>query len=114
MKTGDIVLVKFPFTNLKNQKKRPALVLNTTHYAKSLDLVIVAMITSKLDGLSLEGDVQMTDWKESNLLHPSLVRLSKIATLDSDLIEKQLGALTLKDEKKVRQSFQKLFAAWQK
>src|SRR4051812_12120626 len=101
MNTGDIVLVKFPFTNLKSEKKRPALVLNVIHFSKSLDLIVISMVTSKTDGISLKGDVILSDWQKSNLLHLSLVRLSKIATLESELIEKKLGQLSSKDQKSI-------------
>jgi mRNA interferase MazF len=43
MQKGDIVLIPFPFTNLKETKKRPAVVL----YTNKQD-VIVAFITSRL------------------------------------------------------------------
>ncbi len=112
MKAGDLVLVKFPFTNLKSEKKRPGLVLNTVHFAKSMDLVTIAMVTSKLDGLLLKGDVQLGDYKEAHLLHPSIVRLAKIATIDSELIESRLGKLSVSDEKLVKRAFHSLFENW--
>ena len=109
---GDIVLIKFPFTNLKSEKKRPSLILNCSHFSKSIDLVVIAMITSKLDGLKLKGDLLLQDWANAGLLHPSLLRLSKIATLESELIERKLGILSSKDQKLVKQVFQGLFAHW--
>ncbi len=39
---GDVVLVPFPFTNLKGAKKRPAIILYT-----GLEDVIVVFITSR-------------------------------------------------------------------
>ena len=81
MKAGDLVLVKFPFTNLKSEKKRPGLVLNSVHFAKSLDLVTIAMVTSKLDGLQLKGDVKLEDYEGAHLLHPSLFDLQKLRPL---------------------------------
>jgi len=43
MKKGDIVLIPFPFTNLKGFKKRPAVIL----YKDNFDIV-VTFITTKL------------------------------------------------------------------
>jgi mRNA interferase MazF len=43
MEKGDIVLISFPFTNLKGAKRRPAVIL----YKGELD-VIVSFITSRI------------------------------------------------------------------
>lgn len=112
MAIGDLVLVKFPFTNLNTEKKRPALVLAEVPFAKSLDLLVVALVTSKLDGLKLRGDVRLKDWEGANLLHASLVRLSKIATLEAELIDKKIGSLSSADRKTVKAVFQDIFSPW--
>jgi mRNA interferase MazF len=109
---GDIILVKFPFANLREAKKRPALILRTTSVTSKASLVTIAMITSQVDGLELEGDVLVSKWKEVTLLHPSLVRLSKIATVDSELIDRKLGVIAESDQKHVSRTFKKLYAQW--
>jgi mRNA interferase MazF len=108
----DIILVKFPFANLEEGKKRPALVLRETHVTSKASLVTIAMITSKLDGLEIEGDLVLSDWKDSHLLHPSLIRLSKVATIDAELIDRKLGNLSAPDTKAVVRIFRKLYGAW--
>lgn len=112
MKPGDVVLVRFPFTHLLTTKKRPALVLQVTSHSPKITLVTVAMITSRVEGMRLPGDVVLEDWKKSHLLHPSLVRLCKMATLDQELIMKTMGALSAADIKSIRKSFGKLYGFW--
>lgn len=111
MNAGDIVLVKFPFSDLETTKKRPALVLGAVSL-KSLSLVTIAMITSKIDGIQLPGDVELEDWKQAGLLHPSIVRLSKVATLEHGLIEKRLGKLSRGDFAQLAKVFRKAFSSW--
>jgi mRNA interferase MazF len=41
---GDIVILKFPFTNGENYKRRPALIINDTNDGD----IIVCRITSKI------------------------------------------------------------------
>ena len=73
MKKGDIVLIPFPFTDLTGSKSRPALVLA---------------------GGELEiADVQLTGSEESGLKKKSLIRLSKLATIDRELALGKLGEL---------------------
>ncbi len=112
MKPGDVILVQFPFTNLEHTKKRPALLLRSTALSGKAQLVTLAMITSKVDGLKLEGDVHLANWAHAKLLHPSLVRLAKIATVDADLIDKVLGHLVSADRKAIQKNFRKLFHEW--
>jgi mRNA interferase MazF len=87
IKAGHIVLLPFPFTDLKGVKLRPALVL----VVSKVD-VTVAFITSNLAqrdafDLVIEPDAQ-------NRLHvTSVVKVKKLATIDKSLVEYKLGAL---------------------
>ena len=112
MKPGDIALVRFPFTDVEADKKRPALVVAHTVRSTRHRLVTVAMITSQIEALSLEGDVLLHDWKAAGLLHPSLLRLGKIATVDRELVDKILGRLSRADLASARRAFRRVYATW--
>jgi mRNA interferase MazF len=112
VKVGDVALVRFPFSDLTTTKKRPALVLARTARSPRNRLVTLAMVTSQIESLKLEGDVLLKDWKAAGLLHPSLLRLAKVATVDEDLIDGTIGELSASDRSAARQSFRRVFAAW--
>jgi hypothetical protein len=63
----EIVLVRFPFSDLSNIKIRPAVVINGSH--PSSDLLRVAL-TSKLTNL-LPGEFVLSDWNGAGLNVPS-------------------------------------------
>ena len=112
MKPGEVALVRFPFTDLATAKKRPALVLGRTTRSPRNRLATVAMITSQVEAMKLDGDVLLTDWKAAGLLHPSLLRLAKVATVDEQLIEKTIGRLSARDLDVAREAFHRVFAFW--
>jgi mRNA interferase MazF len=112
VKPGDVALVRFPFTDVSTTKKRPALVLARTARSPRNRLTTLAMITSQVEALRLEGDVLVEDWKSAGLLHPSLLRLAKIATVDETLVEKTIGALSAADLASARVAFQRVFSMW--
>ena len=112
MKFAEIALVKFPFSDLESSKKRPALVLSQTSLNESISLVTIAMITSRIDGVKLSGDCKIKNWENAGLLFPSLIRFSKIATVESGLIDKTLGTLSDTDLKSAKRQLQKVFKAW--
>lgn len=91
-KFGDIVIVEFPFTDGKNTKKRPAMVL---FYDKQDNELLLSRITSKI--YRTNYDIELKQWRQSNLLLPSCVRLGKIATLHENLIYKKLGKIMKED-----------------
>ena len=98
----DVVLVPFPFTDLKSTQKRPALIISPNEYNQKLDVVIV-FITSKLDLEYRLGDYLIQEWQKANLPKPSMIRM-KFATVDKSIIVKKLGRLSEKD----RNEFKKL------
>ena len=91
MKKGDIVLLSFPFTDLKGNKIRPALVL----VVSDLD-IIVAFITTQFKWQN-PYDILLEPNDSNGLKKTSLIRLSKITTIDKDLILGKLGELNAFD-----------------
>jgi mRNA interferase MazF len=112
MKPGDILLVRFPFSDLESSKRRPAVALVRSDLTAKVGVVTIAMITSKTDGLKFPGDYRIENWEDAGLLHPSLVRLAKVATIEGNMVDKTIGRLEVSDLKKLQLSFQKHFKAW--
>ena len=89
-KFGDVILIEFPFTDGKNTKKRPALVLY--HDIKDQEFML-ARITSKI--YQGKFDVVINNWQDCGLLLKSCIRLGKIATLHNSLLYKKLGEISI-------------------
>lgn len=85
MNFGDIVLLKFPFTDGKTIKKRPALVLKDFEDGD----ILVCRITSQL--YDTEYDVLIKNWQQAGLKLPSVIRVHKVATLEKNMIEAVMG-----------------------
>lgn len=88
MAKGDIVLITFPFTDLSGSKLRPAVVL----IDHSSDIT-VSFITTQVQRQE-PTDVQLLPDSTNGLKRQSLIRTSKIATLDKSLAKGLLGILT--------------------
>lgn len=87
MVKGDIVLIPFPFTNLSGDKVRPAIILIET-----ASDITVAFITTQLKWQD-PTDIELLPSKTNGIKKPSIIRLSKIATIDKDLAIGLLGSL---------------------
>jgi len=90
---GDVVLVRFPFTNLKASKKRPAVIISNQHYQQARPDVILMAITSQFKNQSSLGEYCLQDWQQAGLLKPSLLK-PLIATLEQNQIVKVMGQLS--------------------
>ncbi|HEY1019033.1 MAG TPA: type II toxin-antitoxin system PemK/MazF family toxin [Sediminibacterium sp.] len=87
MLKGDIVLITFPFTDLSGTKLRPAVILSETSFD-----ITVCFITTQLQWKE-STDLLLAPTSFNGLRKPSLVRVSKIATLDKALAKGLLGKL---------------------
>lgn len=98
----DIVFIKFPFSNSKGYKIRPELVLQRFEDGD----LILCRITSK--AYSTEFDLSVENWEEFGLLLPSTIRVHKLITVESTLIDQKLGALSSDFMSKVLFAFSKI------
>lgn len=87
---GDVVIVPFPFSDLSNSKKRPALVLANLEG----DDLILSQITSQniLDSYSI--NIEVSDFKNGTLNKKSNVRPNKIFTADKKIVLYKIGNLS--------------------
>jgi mRNA interferase MazF len=99
---GDIVLLKFPFTDGKTLKKRPALIINDFDDGD----IIVCRITSQI--YKTRNDIYIDDWEKSGLKLPSVIRVHKMATLEKDMVEILMGQIDNHIKEMVRTAITKL------
>jgi mRNA interferase MazF len=106
-KSFEVVVVPFPFTDRKEGKRRPALVLSDSiQFNKPSGHTVLAMITS-LKNPDWPLDTTITDNRQAGLKAPSKVRM-KLFTLDNRLIAKKIGTLNSKDKKAVIKALRSL------
>ena len=95
----NVVVVPFPFTDRREVKRRPALIVSSARFNDAHGQAIMAMITSTAG--EWPSDVAIRGWREAGLNVPCKVRL-KLFTLDHTLIARRLGALSKRDGAAVR------------
>jgi mRNA interferase MazF len=100
---GDVVLIRFPFTNHTTFKQRPAVVVSSRVYNLSRPDVVITAITTQLNSPSCLGEVRINQWQIANLLKPSAIK-PVLATLEQNLILKKLGVLDPSDPAALRQA----------
>lgn len=78
----DVVSVPFPYTDRPVRQRRPALVVSQPEHERTTGLLWVVMITAA-ENRSWPGDVRLSDPRRAGLSIPSVVRPSKIATIEA-------------------------------
>jgi mRNA interferase MazF len=101
---GNIVLIPFPFTDLSGNKLRPALILAETSFD-----VTVSFITTQLQWQE-PTDILLQPNTSNGIKKTSLIRLSKIATIDKLLVKGKIGSI---NQTQIADLNQKLAAIFQ-
>jgi mRNA interferase MazF len=101
---GDVVLVKFPNSDLRSTKLRPALVVQASYLKTGLSQFIVAMITSRVGRFGYPSRVLIQlasiEGQQSGLLSDSVVMTDNLATIATMEIGRKIGSIdmTIVDE----------------
>jgi mRNA interferase MazF len=86
---NEVILVRYPFSNLSGSKVRPAIVVNNTHIPQD---VIIVPLTSKVSSL-LAGEFVLSDWNAAGLNVSSAVKRG-LYTVHQSLVLKSIGKLS--------------------
>ncbi|MBX7045952.1 MAG: type II toxin-antitoxin system PemK/MazF family toxin [Ignavibacteria bacterium] len=110
MKKGDIILTPFPFTDLSQNKVRPAIILSSGISERD---VIICFISSVIHRIENETDILLKDndstFPKSGLKVSSLIKTNKIATVDKGIILGKLGELDSELLNKLDFNLKKIF-----
>ncbi|HEY0406599.1 MAG TPA: type II toxin-antitoxin system PemK/MazF family toxin [Pyrinomonadaceae bacterium] len=96
---NEVILVRYPFSNLSGSKVRPAIVINAPHISQD---VIIVPLTSKVSP-PLAGEFMLADWKAAGLNVPSAVKRG-LYTAHQSLIVKSIGKLSTTDANSLENS----------
>lgn len=96
---NDIILVRYPFTDLSNSKIRPAVVISIPHISED---IFIVPLTSKIVSL-LPDEFVLVNWKDAGLNVPTAVKRG-IYTVSKHLIIKTIGNLFSSDSERLEDS----------
>jgi len=92
---GDIVIVRFPFTNRIAFKQRPAVVVSSQGYNS----------VNPGPRQDVYGEIPIADWKDAQLLKPSAIK-PVLVTMEKSLLLQTLGKLQPGDKFALRAMLQ--------
>jgi mRNA interferase MazF len=101
---NEVILVRYPFSDLTSAKVRPAIVVGTLD--RTPDHLIVPL-TSRTGSLGA-GEFALADWRSAGLNLPSAVKRG-VYTIHTSLVIKSIGNLSTNDARQVEQSLRKWF-----
>lgn len=101
--SGEVLLLALAFAAVTTSKLCPVLVLLD---AGDEDIV-VARVTSQTTRTVF--DVEIVQWEQAGLLRSSVVRLHKVNTIETGLVNRRLGILTASDWTQVRERTQQIW-----
>jgi mRNA interferase MazF len=90
----DIILVRYPFSDLSSSKVRPAVVINAPHPSQD---ILITPLTSKMGSLS--------EWSAAGLNVATAVKRG-VYTVHQSLVIKVIGKLADVDAERLEQSLQ--------
>jgi len=111
MTRGKVVLVPFPFDDLSTAKVRPAVCL--TDPIGPHRHIILAFITSRIPVDLLDTDLildaRQVDFVSTGLRASSTLRLHRLMTVTTALIQREMGELSPRMQAEVANRLRKLF-----
>ena len=101
---NELILVRYPFSDLSSSKVRPAIIVNAPHISQDIFIVPLTSRTASL----LPSEFLLADRAKAGLNAPSAVKRG-IYTVHPTLVIKTIGTLTQTDGASMQQSLRESF-----
>ncbi len=105
----DLVLLSFPFSNLKSSKVRPAVVLSNDFYNRKSSDIIVVPVTTNLSLKEYAILLANENLESGRLIKDSKIKADRIMSVDKTLVKMKIGRVNAGILEKVRNEILKLF-----
>ena len=107
---GDIVLFRFPQTDLDKGKLRPAVLIKEVpnNFDDWLVCMVSTQIHQKVEKIEIIVSEDERDFSQTGLKKDSLIRTTRIAVVDKSIFEGKLGSLPESTFSTIKQKF----ASW--
>jgi mRNA interferase MazF len=109
IKQGDILVLDIPFSDFSETKKRPTLVISSTRYNQQFQDIIVASITSQPHDQQFHVRLSQIDLVDGQLKRNSSVKADHPTTVHKKLIERRVGAVSVKKLAEIKQKMKELY-----
>ena len=104
----DIILLNFPFSNLKQSKVRPAIILSNNKHNKKSDDIVVVPLTSNLQQTDYDMLISNKNLEKGNLIVNSRVKVGRIFSVDKKLVKMDIGRVDKQTFSKIKTIFSSL------
>jgi mRNA interferase MazF len=95
----DIILVRYPFSDLSSSKVRPAVVISAPHSSQD---ILITPLTSKMESLR-KGEFALSKWSAAGLNVATAVKRG-VYTVHESLVIKVIGTLADVDAEQLEKS----------
>src|SRR3989344_5194832 len=107
---GDVLLVPVPFSNLKDAKQRPALVISSTARNSRVEDMVICGITSNIKDEPYSVMVEQKDLAEGTLHFLSRIKADKLFTIHKAIVIRKLGRVNTTVLEQVKEEVRKVIA----
>lgn len=107
-KQGEIIIVPFPFSDLRGIKQRPVLILSKNQDNIESEDIITCGITSNLKNSKYSILIDNSNLVAGSIPIKSRIKVNKIFTINKSIIKKNIAKIDELSLKKIREEFSKL------
>ena len=101
----DLILLSYPFSNLKEMKVRPALVISNNIFNNKSEDCILVPLTSVIKNEPYSIIINQENLNEGKLIKTSRIRVDKVFSVQKNLIKMKIGVLNEDIFERVKKEF---------